>query len=119
VQNTLLPVQIPTAMALLMFSGSFIGALFLSFSDTIFTNSLKTLIPEYAPSVDAQSVINAGATGFRAILNGSELINVLIAYSKSVDRVYYLISGATVGCFVFSWAMGWKDIRKKSPTSAV
>lgn len=106
-------------MAILMFSGSFGGALFLSLSDTIFTNSLKTLIPEYAPSVDPQSVIIAGATGFRAILGGADLANVLLAYAKSVDRVYYLITGATVACFVFSWAIGWKDIRAKSPTSAV
>ena len=106
-------------MALLMFSGSFFGALFLSFSDTIFTNSLKSLIPEYAPTVDAQVVINAGASGFRTGLDGDELINVLIAYAKSIDRVFYLIAGASVGCFAFSWAMGWKDIRQKKTNSQV
>ncbi|KAK0516386.1 hypothetical protein JMJ35_000989 [Cladonia borealis] len=117
VQNTLQPVQIPVAMALLMFSQTFGGALFLSFSDTIFTNSLKALIPTYAPSVDATTVINAGANGFRRLISGSDLVNVLVAYAKSVNRVFYLTASAGVCCFIFTWGMGWKDIREKKEVS--
>lgn len=109
--------QIPVAMALIMFSQTFGGAMFLSFSDTIFTNSLKSLIPTYASSVDPEAVITAGATGFRKIISGNDLTNVLMAYAKSVDRVFYLTAGAAVGCFVFAWGMGWKDIRKKNEVS--
>lgn len=104
-------------MALLMFSQAFTGALFLSFSDTIFTNSLQTLVPKYAPSVDPQTVIVAGATGFRKVVEGAELAGVLIAFSKSVDRVFYLTAGAGVGCFAFGWFMGMKDVRKKNQVS--
>jgi hypothetical protein len=118
VQNSLLPSEIPIAMALLMFSQTFAGSLFLTFAATIFTNSLKTLIPEYAPEVDAQALITAGATGFRSLISGTELAQVLIAYAKSVDRVFYLITGGAFGCFAFSWAMGWKDIRKRKAVSA-
>ena len=117
VQNTLPPMQIPTATALVLFSQNFVGALFLSFSDTIFTNSLSTLIPEYTPSINPQTVINAGATGFRTVINGEQLANVLVAYAKSVDRVFYLTAGAAVVCFTFSWFLGWKDIRKKDQVS--
>ncbi|KAG4032389.1 hypothetical protein MFRU_007g02930 [Monilinia fructicola] len=117
VQNTLAPTQIPDAMAILMFSQSFIVALFLSFSDTIFTNSLKTLIPEYAPSIDPQVVINAGATGFRSLFEGDNLVGILVAYAKSIDRELYLTAGAAVGCFAASWFMGFKDIRKKDEGS--
>lgn len=117
VQNTLQPVQIPIAMALLMFSQTFGGALFLSFSDTIFTNSLKALIPTYAPSIDANTVINAGANGFRRLISSSNLRNVLVAYAKSVNWVFYLTASAGVCCFIFTWGMGWKDIRKKKEVS--
>ena len=117
VQNTLQPVQIPVAMALLMFSQTFGGALFLSFSDTIFTNSLKALIPTYAPSVNAMTVVNAGANGFRSLISGSNLVSVLVAYAKSVNRVFYLTASAGVCCFIFTWGMGWKDIRKKKEVS--
>jgi hypothetical protein len=104
-------------MALVTFSQAFAGALCLSFSDTIFANSLKTLVPKYAPAVNPQIIINAGATGFRAIIQGSELAGVLTAYANSVDRVFYLTAGAAVGCFVSGWFMGFKDIRKKTQVS--
>ncbi|KAL9107000.1 MAG: hypothetical protein Q9227_008036 [Pyrenula ochraceoflavens] len=113
VQNTLPPNQIPIVMALLMFSQNFGGALFLSFGETILTNSLKTEVPKYAPAVDPQDIINAGATGFRPIIDPMALHGVLKAYATSVDRVFYLTAGAGVACFVFAWGMGWKDIRKK------
>ena len=104
-------------MAIVIFSQSFGAALFLSFSDTIFITSFKALIPKYASSVDAQSVINAGASEFRRIVARTELAGVLIAYAKSVDRVFYLTAGMGVGCFVFAWGMGWKDLRKKKTVS--
>jgi hypothetical protein len=104
-------------MALLMFSQAFAGALFLSFSAVIFTNSLKTLVPKYAPSVNPQTVINAGATGFQSLIKGADLAGVLVAYAKSVDRVFYFTAGAAAGAFIFGWFMGFKDIRKKNQVS--
>ena len=104
-------------MALLMFSQSFSASLFLSFDETIFNNSFKTLLPKYAPSVDPQSVINAGASGIRAIVTETELAGVLIAYAKAVDRVFYMPAGIGVGCFVFAWFMGWTNLKKKKEVS--
>ena len=100
-----------------MFSQAMGGALVLSFADTIFTNSLKSLIPKYAPSVNAQAVIDAGATGVKSAVHGSEVAGVLLAYSKCVDRVFYLATGAAVASFVFAWFVGFKDVRKKSQVS--
>lgn len=111
------PPQLPIAMALVMFSQSFGAALFLSLAETIFSNSFGNLISEYAPSVNGQSVIDAGATGFRKIVSGTDLAGVLTAYAKSIDRVFYLAAGLGVGCFVFAWGMGWKDLRKKKEAS--
>ena len=106
-------------MALVMFSQSFDVALFFSFVEIIFINSFKTLIPKYASSVDAQSVINTGATEFRTIISKTDLTGVLIAYAKSIDRVFYLTMGMEVGYFAFAWGMGWKDLRmKKEVTKA-
>ncbi|KGO59266.1 Major facilitator superfamily domain, general substrate transporter [Penicillium expansum] len=90
VQTALPPTQIPIATALVMFSQTVSGALFLSLSDTIFTNSLSALVPQYAPLVNPQTIINAGATGFRSTLSDAQLAGVLVAYAKSVDRVFYL-----------------------------
>ncbi|KAK9235752.1 MFS multidrug transporter [Lipomyces kononenkoae] len=110
VQNLLAPAQIPIAMGLVVFSSSFGGSLFLSFADTILTNSLLSLIPQYAPYVDAQAVAYAGATGLRDVVSAQDLPGVLIAYSKSIDRNFYLCAAASAACFVCAWGMGWKRI---------
>lgn len=104
-------------MALVMFSSTFGGSLFLSFSQTILTNSLRSLIAQYAPAVNAETVIAAGATGVQAAVPANDLPGVLVAYSHSTDRVFYLCAGAAVACFIFSWGMGWKDIRTKKQVS--
>ncbi|KAJ5280065.1 major facilitator superfamily domain-containing protein [Penicillium angulare] len=119
VQNVLPPPQIPVATALVIFSQMFAGALFLSFSNTILSNSLTTLIPIYSPSVNPQVVVNAGATGFRSAISASQLPGVLVAYADSVNRVFYLTVGMACTCFVFSCFMGWKDIRKKTEVENV
>ena len=117
VQNTLAPALISTAMAMVLFSSTLGGAMFLTFASTIFTNSLKTLIPQYAPNVDPQIVIDAGASGFRKVVSATNLADVLVAYAKSVNRVFYMTASLASVCFVFAWGMGWKDIRKKKQVS--
>ncbi|KAL9607326.1 MAG: hypothetical protein Q9167_007752 [Letrouitia subvulpina] len=119
VQNTVPPPVLPIAMALTIFSQSFGAATFLSFAETIFRNSFGTLIPQYAPTVNPQSVIDAGATKFRKIVSRTDLAGVLVAYAKSIDRVFYLAAAMGAGCFVFAWGMGWKDLRKPTEVSKV
>lgn len=111
VQNTVPPQLLPIAMALVIFSQSFGAAVFLSLAETIFSNSFRTLISEFAPSVDGQSIIDAGATGFRKIIFGADLTGVLLAYAKSIDRVFYMAAGMGAGCFVFAMGMGWKNLK--------
>lgn len=115
VQNTLPQKQIPLAMSLLTFSQTLTGALFLTLADTVFTNSLQSLLRQDAPGVDPEAVIEAGAgaSGFRDLVTPAELANVLGAYAESVSRVFYMCAALAAACFVLSWAMGWVDVRKE------
>ena len=113
IQNLLPPAQIPVAMSQIMFSATLAGALFLSFANTIFTNSLRTLIPKDAPGADVEAIIAAGAYKFRHVVDKAELSGVLKAYSRSIDDVFYMCAALAIACFVFSWLLGWVDIREK------
>ena len=115
IQNNVSPSLVSISMSLLTFSQTLGGAIMLSIGQTIFTTGLRTNVPKYATGVSAESVIAAGATGLRqAIPDPTTLREVLFAYSKSIQSVYYLAIGCSGACFVFAWGMGWKDIRKKS-----
>jgi EmrB/QacA subfamily drug resistance transporter len=115
VQNTLPPRMIPSAIALVVFASTFSGALFLSFADTIFTNSLASQIHKNLPSTNAEAIIDAGVTGSRAIVSATDLPALLISYNESIIRIFYMCTAMAVVCFFTSWGLGWKDIRRKSP----
>nr|OQO27038.1 hypothetical protein B0A51_04038 [Rachicladosporium sp. CCFEE 5018] len=113
IQSGLTPAHSALATSLIMFSGMLFGGISLSASATILTNSLRKLIPQTAPDVNANAVVAAGATGFRSILPADQIPGVLKAYSTAVDRVFYLAAGLFVAGFVAAWGMGWVDFRKK------
>ncbi len=69
---------------------------------------------ELAPAVDPNTVIAAGATGFRALVPAYRIPGVLEAYAQAVDRVFYLTTGAAICSFFFAWGMGWATVKKKS-----
>lgn len=100
-------------MSMLMFSGNFSGAVAVVICQTVYTNSLSELIPTYAPDVNPQVVINAGATKVREVVSSSQLPEVMTAYSKSIDNIWYLDCGLAAVVFLFGWLLGFKDIRQK------
>ncbi|KAI1775073.1 MFS general substrate transporter [Hypoxylon cercidicola] len=114
VQNQVSREELSQAMAFLLWAQYIGPTIFLTLYNTIFSTSLRTQLPQQAPNVDVQAVLAAGATRFREVVDPRDLPNVLIAYSNSLDRVFYLVAGAGVGGFIAAWGMGWRDIRKKN-----
>lgn len=97
----------------MVFAQSLAPAIELSIANVIFSTNLKSQLAHHAPNANATDIIHAGATGFRAIVNKADLPGVLVAYSNSINRVFYLIASIAALCGVFVWGMGWNDIRKK------
>lgn len=113
VQNNLAPKLIPVVMSLLMACQTYFAALFLSFGDTIFINSLRSILEKTLTQGQADSIAHAGAYGFIDIVPTGQLGTVLVAYAESIDRVFYMAVGLAGVCFTFAWGLGWVDIRKK------
>ena len=113
IQTTLSPQQTSIGLAILIFGQGLGGALFQSFSQIALTNGLKNALPVFAPNVDVQAVIDAGATGLAEVISPADLKNVLLAYSQAVNHVFYLTTGAAFAGFVFSWGLGWVSVKEK------
>jgi hypothetical protein len=101
-------------MSMLVFSQTFGGAIFLSLEQLVFNQVLISGLQNYAPDINLEVVINAGATAVRSVVSPADLPGVLSAYMVSLDRVFYLGTGASGAVFLFSWGMGWKSIKAKS-----
>ncbi|KAH8897375.1 MFS general substrate transporter [Thozetella sp. PMI_491] len=112
IQSTVSPKQISTAMSFMTFCQYMGGTVAQVAAQAIFNNSMKKMTDQYAPGVDAEAMIQAGARSFRQLVSADQLPNVLVAYCKSINSVMYLGVGLGIASFLFSWGMGWRDIRQ-------
>lgn len=118
VQAILGPEEISIGIALLMFT-EFMGlSITMIAADTVFNESIVSQLAEYAPGINVTAVISAGAAGFRDIVAPSDIPNVLLAYSNSVGRTFYVPAAVAAVSFVTSFFMGWVDLRKKKDSGA-
>jgi hypothetical protein len=80
-------------MAFLIVAQSLGPAIALTLYNVDFAASLKSQLAEKVPNMSPQAIIQAGATGFRAIIAENDLPAVLVAYSNSIDRAFNLVAG--------------------------
>nr|AAD34558.1 unknown [Aspergillus terreus] len=114
IQNALPPQTSPIGISLAMFGQTFGGSLFLTLTELVFSNGLDSGLRQYAPTLNAQEVTAAGATGFRQVVPAPLISRVLLAYSKGVDHAFYVAVGASGATFIFAWGMGrlaWRGWR--------
>jgi hypothetical protein len=100
-------------MSLLTFTQTLGGAVMLTFGEIIFSNSLLDTIPTYAKSVDLAATVAVGAIKLRSVITDlNTSAGVLIAYSNSIDRVFYLAIGCSACCFLFVWEWDGRIFRR-------
>ncbi|KAH7159859.1 major facilitator superfamily domain-containing protein [Dactylonectria estremocensis] len=94
------------ATAVLVFAQTFGGAVFVSISNVIFNNKLKNELTVRLPHLDADTIIDAGATAVAKVVPSKDLPGALAAYAKGVDSVFYLSVASACVMFFTAWGMG-------------
>ncbi|KAI0804931.1 major facilitator superfamily domain-containing protein [Xylaria sp. FL0064] len=105
--------ELSSAMAFMVFAQSLGPAIALALYNVIFDASLRTQLAGRVPNVDAQAIIDAGATGYRSLVQPGDLNAVLKAYANSIHRVFFLVAALAASASIFVCGMGWHDVRKK------
>ncbi|KAI0449644.1 putative MFS multidrug transporter [Xylaria acuta] len=122
IQHAVTPAQSPIAITFLVFAQNQLGAIFSIAGNAIFTQTLTQQVSALAPSVSPEAALAAGggAEAVRALVppGSPELDGLLLAYSKSVNGVFYLLLAVAIVCFAAAWGMGWVNIRKKKAPEA-
>jgi hypothetical protein len=88
IQAALPPSMLPIGSAFVTFITLLGGTIFISLGETLFTNQLNTALAHFAPTVDAKNLLAVGATAFRTVVAPNEVPGVLLAYNKSLTRVF-------------------------------
>jgi len=89
------------------------GAIFLALAQTVFSLGLESGLAKHAPGVSSITVVTAGASRFRQVVEEAAVKGVIRSYNDGLQHVFYLAVGASVGLFLFSWGMGFKKVEKK------
>jgi hypothetical protein len=87
------------------------GALFLAISNSVLSNKLVEEISKRIPDIDPSTIVNAGATGIRTIVDADQLPLVLEAYNIAVRNVFYIAVGVGGGALIASLFFEWKSIK--------
>ena len=97
-----------------MFGPTFGASVSLSIAQTVFANSLKQELPKLAPNINPETIIAAGPTGLSGVNNRpDEMPAILLSYSQAGNRVFYFTASMAVLSLIFTWGLGWGDVREK------
>ena len=88
VQQNLESSKISVGIAMVVFCQFFSGALLLALAETDLSSTLKLALVQYAPSVNATLVFDAGATGVREAVTSDQLPGVLAAYNRAISNTF-------------------------------
>lgn len=135
VQAVIAKDQLSMAISIVTFFQMFGAALFISFGETAFTNSLKSSLEKYAPEINPRLILGAGATNFRSIVPASSLSGVILAYNRALTTTFvssslghiayisanlnkYISVGAACATFVASFGLKWINIKSQKEAGA-
>jgi hypothetical protein len=114
VQVVLSSKEVATGNAVAIFFNSLGGAIALSISSNIFTNTLVKEIPKYAPGIQPSQVVNVGATDLTHLdLPPALLAGVKEAYNKALTTAFILPIAVAVLSFLSSLLFEWKSVKGK------
>jgi len=85
-----------------------VGAAFTtSAGQSAFVNQLLAKLPETAPGVDAQLVIDTGATALRHVFSAEELPGIIQAYAHGIKAVFAVAAGISALACLVTLAIPW------------
>ncbi|MCJ1396211.1 hypothetical protein MMC18_009100 [Xylographa bjoerkii] len=110
--QTVLPRKdVSIGAALMQFSQTLGGAVFISVADSIFDTRLADNLLKI-PGIDVGSVAATGATDLKDKVPASLLPQVLVAYNDALIATFYLVTALTCCTMFGSLAMEWKSVKK-------
>ena len=112
--QTVLPLNdIPIGIAIITFSQSLSGALFISIAQNVFQNRLIENLTRYAPMIDPGASIQGGAANLAERIPSRLLPSALFAYNIAVTQTFYVSVGTAALSFLGAGLVEWKSMRKE------
>lgn len=114
VQASLKSLDVAIGTAIVIFSQTLGGALFICVAQNVFQNKLiETIAKANLPGLDPKSVLAVGATQVRSTFKGDELAVVLSAYNTAITNCFYVAVAMSVLALVGAVFVPWNSVKGK------
>ena len=112
--QTVLPLSdVPVGTALIMFTQTFGGALFVSVGQNVFANRLLAGLSETASGFDPTLILRLGATTIKSAVPAEFLPGVLVAYNRALTQTWYVSLAMSLFSILGTAALEWKSVKGK------
>jgi MFS family permease len=101
--------DVPIGVSLMFFAQQFGGSLFISISQSVFTNQLINGLPR---SINAEQVINTGATDLARAFGGLQLSHIQNAYNEALRGSFYVATAAACAAILGAVSLEWRSVKK-------
>ncbi|KAF2684726.1 MFS general substrate transporter [Lentithecium fluviatile CBS 122367] len=113
VQTALPKHDVAIGTAIIMFSQTLGGALFISVGQNVFTNQLIKNLATVVPDLDPSIVLRTGATELKNAIEHKFLQGVLIAYNQTLSQTFYVSVATGALSIVGAAFVQWKSMKGK------
>jgi hypothetical protein len=113
VQTVLPAADVPIGTAIMMFSQTLGGALFISVAQNVFTNQLIKNLKTAVPDLDPAIVLMVGATELKNQIEQRYLPGVLTAYNLALTQTFYVSVATATVSIVGAAFMQWTSMKGK------
>lgn len=111
--QTVLPgPDVSIGVALMFFSQSLGGAVFVCVGQSVFANHLANGLPGI-PGIDPAAILAAGATELHRVVPAESLRAVLVVYNDSLRNAFITAVAVAAAMVVPAAGMEWRTIKKK------
>ncbi|KAK3944725.1 putative HC-toxin efflux carrier [Diplogelasinospora grovesii] len=118
-QIVLPPRDIPTGISVSMLFQGLGGTVLISAANNVLNDRLLHYIDALGvPGVTGLDVINAGATGFRAIVPAEHLVAVVDEYNRALRQAFQIALIMACLSAIPAVLLEWRSVKKGSPGSA-
>ncbi|KAJ5482829.1 MFS transporter [Penicillium diatomitis] len=115
VQVVLNKPDVPTGLVVIMFFQMLGGALAPSVGQNLFTTGLLQSLHEIQGGVDADAIVAAGASGFRALVPPNLMSAVVGAFNSALRNAFWVALATSALACVTALAMEWRRLPDSKP----
>jgi MFS family permease len=105
----------PTGVSLVFFGQGLGGTISVAIGQNILDNKLISGLSKFG-NINAQDIINGGATDLRAMFNQQQLGEVLEVYNQAIVTIFYCALAFACAAMFGALGMEWRSVKKgKAP----